>query len=72
MQLNFLFRCLHKAIRIIGKKVAEGEFLPLTLLQGLELAAGAVNIGLMRLNIRDGLRLTGRLGKKKRPMMSQQ
>ncbi|MCK6629053.1 MAG: hypothetical protein L6R45_28235 [Anaerolineae bacterium] len=46
--------------------------MPLTLLQGLELAAGAVNIGLMRLNIRDGLRLTGRLGKKKRPMMSQQ
>ena len=31
------------------------------LLQGLELLAGAVNLSLMGLNIRDGLRLSGRL-----------
>ncbi|MFD0360494.1 hypothetical protein ACFQZZ_03410 [Nocardia sp. GCM10030253] len=30
--------------------------------QTLELIAGAINIALMSLNIRDGLRLTGRLG----------
>jgi hypothetical protein len=34
------------------------------LLQGVELIAGAINIGLMGLNIRDGLRLSGRLRKK--------
>lgn len=32
--------------------------------QALELVAGAVNIVLMSLNIRDGLRLTGRLGRR--------
>lgn len=32
-------------------------------LQGLELAAGAVNITFLALNMRDGLRLGGRLGK---------
>jgi hypothetical protein len=31
------------------------------LVQGLELIAGAVNLTLMGLNVRDGLRLTGRL-----------
>ncbi len=30
--------------------------------QGIELVAGAVNISLMSLNARDGLRLTGRIG----------
>jgi hypothetical protein len=30
--------------------------------QGVELVAGAVNITLMSLNVRDGLRLTGRVG----------
>jgi hypothetical protein len=29
--------------------------------QALELAAGAVNIALLSLNMRDGLRMTGRL-----------
>ena len=33
------------------------------LVQGLELLAGATNLGLMGLNIRDGLRLSGRLRK---------
>ncbi len=33
------------------------------LVQTLELLAGATNLTLMALNIRDGLRLTGRLGK---------
>jgi hypothetical protein len=50
----------------------QGGIFATYLLQGIELAAGAVNIGLMGLNIRDGLRLTERLGKKNRPVMSQQ
>ena len=33
------------------------------LVQGLELLAGATNLGLMGLNIRDGLRMSGRLRK---------
>ncbi|MGH3474245.1 MAG: hypothetical protein ACRDOT_04945 [Aeromicrobium sp.] len=33
--------------------------------QGVELLAGAVNITLMSLNARDGLRLTGRLGSRR-------
>ena len=32
-----------------------------TRIQGLELIAGATNLALMGLNIRDGLRLTGRI-----------
>jgi hypothetical protein len=36
-------------------------------LQGVELLAGAVNIGLLALNMRDGLRLSGRL-KPTKPM----
>ena len=32
--------------------------------QGLELLAGAVNLTLMGMNIRDGLKLSGKLGKK--------
>lgn len=31
-------------------------------LQGVELVAGAINITLLALNMRDGLRLAGRLG----------
>jgi hypothetical protein len=34
-------------------------------LQGLELVAGAINITLLVLNLRDGLRLTGRLSAKR-------
>jgi len=34
-------------------------------LQGLELVAGAINITLLMLNMRDGLRLTGRLSAKR-------
>jgi hypothetical protein len=37
------------------------------LAQALELLAGATNLTLMALNIRDGLRLTGRLGSAMRP-----
>ena len=33
--------------------------------QGVELLAGATNITLMSLNMRDGLRLTGRIGRKR-------
>ena len=70
--LNGLLILLPCAL-VLNYRAAAGSFaLTFYLLQGVELAAGAVNIGLMGLNIRDGLRLTGRLGKKKRPMMSQQ
>ncbi len=70
--LNGLFILLPCAL-VLNSLAAAGSFeLTFYLLQGLELAAGAVNIGLMGLNIRDGLRLTGRLGKKNRPMMSSQ
>jgi len=34
-------------------------------LQGVELVAGAINITLLVLNMRDGLRLTGRLSAKR-------
>lgn len=70
--LNGLFILLPCALILNYLAVAGNFNLTFYLLQGIELAAGAVNIGLMGLNIRDGLRLTGRLGKKKRPMMSQQ
>lgn len=35
-------------------------------IQALELLAGATNITLMSLNLRDGLKMTGRLGRRKR------
>ena len=44
---------------------SSGSFgLPFYLIQGLELVAGPVNIALIALNIRDGLKLSGRLHKK--------
>jgi hypothetical protein len=69
--LNGLFILLPCAL-VLNHLAATGNFdLTFYLLQGVELIAGAVNIGLMGLNIRDGLRLTGRLGKKSRTVMSQ-
>ncbi|MGB0507480.1 MAG: hypothetical protein ACPGGK_14905 [Pikeienuella sp.] len=40
------------------------------LVQGLEMVAGAVNLTLMGLNIRDGLMMTGRIRRKKRKSQS--
>jgi hypothetical protein len=41
---------------------AHGEFgIPFYAVQAIELVAGAINLTLMAFNIRDGLRLTGRL-----------
>lgn len=46
----------------LAAKANAGEFdITFYIVQGLELIAGAVNLTLMGLNIRDGLRLTGRL-----------
>ncbi len=47
---------------LLAHKAAAGEFDDLfRAVQAVELAAGAVNIALLGLNMRDGLRLTGRL-----------
>lgn len=46
----------------LAAKADAGEFdIVFYTVQGLELIAGATNLTLMGLNIRDGLRLTGRL-----------
>jgi hypothetical protein len=47
----------------LASKAAAGDFDAWFYgVQALELAAGATNIALMALNVRDGLRLGGRLG----------
>ena len=47
--------------------VGSGQFAALFYaVQGIELVAGAVNITLMSLNMRDGLRLSGRLSPPRR------
>jgi hypothetical protein len=62
--LNGLFILVPCAL-ILNNLALAGRFdITFYLLQGIELLAGAVNIGLMGLNIRDGLRLSGRLSKK--------
>ncbi|HXV97342.1 MAG TPA: hypothetical protein VEC93_02895 [Anaerolineae bacterium] len=64
--LNGLLVLLPCAL-ILNSWAAAGRFdTTFYLLQGVELTAGAINIGLMGLNIRDGLRLSGRLRKKNR------
>jgi hypothetical protein len=64
--LNGLLVLLPCAL-ILNSWAAAGRFdTTFYLLQGVELIAGAINIGLMGLNIRDGLRLSGRIGKKNR------
>jgi hypothetical protein len=64
--LNGLLVLLPCAI-VLNSWAAAGKFdTTFYLLQGVELIAGAVNIGLMGLNIRDGLRLSGHMGKKNR------
>jgi hypothetical protein len=55
---------------ILDRLAAAGSFeTTFYLLQGLELAAGAVNIGLMGLNFRDGLLLAGRLRRRRGEIM---
>ncbi len=47
---------------VLNRWAAAGSFdSAFYLVQGIELVAGAVNLGLMALNARDGLRLAGRL-----------
>ena len=51
------------AALFLNAKAAAGEMDGLfSLVQAIELALGAVQISLMALNVRDGLRLSGRLG----------
>jgi hypothetical protein len=53
----------------LNNLAASGQFGPtFYTIQGIELSAGAVNIILIGLNMRDGLLLTGRLRKKRRVM----
>ena len=60
---NGLFILVPCAI-LLNQWAAAGTFdTTFYLVQGLELLAGATNLGLMGLNIRDGLRLSGRLRK---------
>lgn len=62
--VNGLFILLPAAI-VLDQWAAAGQFdNNFYLLQGLELIAGAINITLMSLNIRDGRKLTGKSKKK--------
>lgn len=62
--LNGLFILLPAAI-VLNHWAGSGLFdTRFYLLQGIELVAGAINLTLMGLNIRDGLKLTGRLSPK--------
>lgn len=62
--LNGLFILLPAAI-VLNHWAGSGLFdTRFYLLQGIELVAGAINLTLMGLNIRDGLKLTGRLSLK--------
>jgi len=57
-----LFVLLHAAV-FLGQSASSGLFdTSFYLVQCLELAAGAVNLTLMIMNLRDGLRITGRQG----------
>ena len=48
---------------VLQQRAAAGLFdQTFTLVQGIELAAGAINLGLLGLNIRDGFKLTRRFG----------
>ena len=63
--LNGLFILLPAAI-VLNHWAGSGLFdTRFYLLQGIELVAGAINLTLMGLNIRDGLKMTGRLSPKK-------
>ena len=53
----------------LASKASAGSFdASFYLVQAVELIAGAANIVLLGLNMRDGLRLTGRLGRAAHPV----
>ena len=55
----------------LASKARAGEFdTTFYALQALELTAGAANLALLGLNMRDGLQMTGRLGRRVRPATS--
>ncbi|MDX2203505.1 MAG: hypothetical protein NW223_12210 [Hyphomicrobiaceae bacterium] len=58
---NGLLILLPSAFYLAGKASAESFDTWFVLVQGLELAAGALNATLLALTLRDGLRLTGKL-----------
>lgn len=61
--LNGLLVLLPSAV-FLAMKADAGEIDTIFyIVQGLELCVGAINLTLIGLNIRDGLRLTGRLGR---------
>lgn len=60
--LNGLLILLPSAFFLASKSAAGAFDTAFYAIQGVELLAGAANLSLMGLNIRDGLRLTGRLG----------
>lgn len=61
--MNGLLILLPAAWFLAGKAVA-GEFdTSFYIIQAIELIAGAVNLAMMGLNIRDGLKMTGRIGR---------
>ena len=62
--LNGLLILLPAAFYLQSKAVAARLDVQFYLVQSLELVAGAVNLTLMGLNIRDGLTMTGRLGRR--------
>ena len=62
--LNGLLILLPAAFYLQSKAVAGELDVQFYLVQSLELVAGAVNLTLMGLNIRDGLTMTGRLGRR--------
>lgn len=64
---NGLLVLLPSAI-VLARLAAAGDFGALFVgVQALELAAGAVNLALMGLNIRDGMKLSGRLRPRGQP-----
>ncbi len=62
--LNGLLILLPSAIFLASKAQAGAFDAIFYSVQGIELLAGAVNLSLMGVNIRDGLRMTGRIGGK--------
>lgn len=63
--LNGLLILLPAAVYLQSKAAAGSFDMQFYLVQSLELVAGALNLTLMGLNIRDGLTMTGRLRRQK-------
>lgn len=66
--LNGLLILLPSAFFLASKAAAGAFDTAFYTIQGVELLAGAVNLSLIGLNIRDGLRMTGRIGGKAAPL----